>query len=115
MMSGIRFNQGDVVIVPFPFSNLSAVKQRPVLILSNNIYNDESQDVITCGITSNLSNTAHSILVGSNDLEEGSIPKTSRIKADKLFTLEKTLIIKKVATVNKATLKEVKEELMRIT
>jgi mRNA interferase MazF len=114
MTSGTTFRQGDIAIVPFPFTNLSAVKQRPVLIISNNTYNEKSEDVITAGITSNLRNMPHSVLISSNELEEGDIPKTSRIKADKLFTLDKTLIKKKVAKVNAAVLKEVKEELLRL-
>jgi mRNA interferase MazF len=49
MTFGIKYEQGDIVVVPFPFTDLSEVKQRPVLILSKK---NASLYVITCGITS---------------------------------------------------------------
>jgi len=49
MISGIMYEQGDVLIVPFPFTDLSAIKQRPVLVLSKKEYNKKTDDIITCG------------------------------------------------------------------
>ena len=107
MTSGIRFKQGDICIVPFPFSNLQAVKQRPVLIISKD---NNSDDVITCGITSYLKDSAHSVLINAENLSQGFIPTQSRIKVNKLFTLEKSLIIKKIARLNTHTLSLVKKK-----
>jgi len=45
------YRQRDIVLVPFPFSDLSAHKVRPVLILSNDMYNQRSADVVVCGLT----------------------------------------------------------------
>ncbi len=114
MRSGTRYEQGDIVLVPFPFTNLKAVKKRPVLILSNNDYNDSSEDTITCGITSNIGNHDHSVLIDNKDLVSGSIPVQSRIKADKLFTLEQSIIVKKMAKVNLKVFEDVKEELFKL-
>jgi hypothetical protein len=44
-------------------------------------------------------------------MKEGTIPKKSRIKFNKIFTLEKTLIIKKVGSVDSKILKSVKSSL----
>ncbi|GBE18705.1 pemK-like protein [archaeon BMS3Abin16] len=114
MKSGTQFEQGDIVIVPFPFSDLSSIKQRPVLVLSNNSYNKMSRDIITCAVTSNLKDSEHSVLIGNKDLTEGGIPKKSRIKADKIFTLEQSIIKKKVARVNKRVFEKVKGELKKL-
>ncbi|MEM4249233.1 MAG: type II toxin-antitoxin system PemK/MazF family toxin, partial [Candidatus Nitrosotenuis sp.] len=54
--SGISFEQGDILLIAFPFSDLTKVKQRPVLVLSNKNHNYSSNDFICCGITSNLDN-----------------------------------------------------------
>lgn len=54
MKSGISFEQGEIVFVPFPFTNLSATKKRPVLILSNTDYNKRLSDFVSCGITSDI-------------------------------------------------------------
>lgn len=114
MISGILFEQGDIVVVPFPFSDLSGFKQRPVLILSNEIYNGKSDDIVTCGITTHMKNSAYSLVLENSDLKEGAIPATSRIRVDKLFTLEKGIIRKKIAKVNKSVLEEAKKEFFKL-
>jgi len=108
------YEQGEIVVVPFPFSDLSSIKQRPVLILSKNVDNKISDDIITCGITSNLKDVKYSVLIDNADLEKGEIPAKSRIKIDKLFTLDKNIIKKRVAKINKATLFKVKEEFSKL-
>lgn len=45
-------DRGDVVLVPFPFSDLTDVKRRPALVISTREYNDASGDVIIAQITS---------------------------------------------------------------
>jgi len=104
------YEQGDIVKVPFPFSDLSNIRKRPVLILSKNKDNEIVDDVITCGITSNLKNTKYSIEIDNKDLEKGKIPIKSRIKIDKLFTLKQSIIEKKIAKVNQETFEKVREE-----
>lgn len=106
------YEQGEIIIVPFPFSDLSSIKQRPVLILSKNADNELSDDIITCGITSNLKDAKYSILIDNDNLESGEIPGKSRIKLDKLFTLDKSIIKKRIAKINKVTLSKVKEEFL---
>jgi len=110
MKSGIVFEQGEIVIVPFPFSDLRGIKQRPVLIISKNEYNQSCEDVITCGITSDLKNSQFSVLIEDNNLTKGNIPVKSRIRIDKLLTLEKNVIKKKIGKINKDTLEKVREE-----
>ncbi len=110
MKFGMQFKQGDVLIVPFPFSDLGGLRQRPVLVLSNNNYNDSCKDIITCGITSNLKNAQCSVLLDNDNLLEGEIPIKSRIKVDKLFTLEKSIIKKKIARLDKECMEKVRKE-----
>jgi len=114
MKSGTNYEQGEIVLIPFPFSDLSSIKQRPVLILSNNNYNKDTEDIVTCGITSNLKDSAYSVLIDKNDLSKGFIPLKSRIKVDKIFTLEQTLIRKKLAKVNKKIIEKVKQKILNL-
>jgi len=104
------YKQGEIIIVPFPFSNLSSIKQRPVLVLSKNTDNEKVEDVITCGITSNIKDSRYSVLIEKKNLVEGSIPKTSRIKVDKLFTISQDIIKKKVGRINRETFEKVRSE-----
>ena len=114
MKSGTKYEQGEIVIVPFPFTDLSSVKQRPVLILSKDDYNDIEEDIITCGITSNIKDEQRSIILDNAKLINGEIPLTSRIKVDKLFTLHKSIIKKSIAKINEETFKEVKNKLVNL-
>ena len=107
---GTLFSQRDILIVPFPFSNLQAVIQRPVLVLSNEDYNRSSGDVIVCGITSNLKKVPYSVVSGNDNLSEGRIPVQSKVKVDKLFTIEKEIVKKKISTLDEETFEKVKEE-----
>ena len=45
--------QADIVLVPFPYTDLSSSKQRPALVLSNTKFNESSDDAICCLITTN--------------------------------------------------------------
>lgn len=110
----MMYKQGEIIIVPFPFSDLSSIKQRPVLVLSKSKDNLNSDDIITCGITSNLKNSKYSILITNGDLQKGEIPRESRIKVDKLFTIDKNIIKKKVAMLKKETLDIVKKEFVNL-
>lgn len=114
MVSGTVYKQGDVLIVPFPFSDLSSVKQRPVLVISKTTDNESSDDIIVCGITSNLKDSKHSVIIENSNLESGEIPRKSRIKVDKLFTLDKAVIKKKLARLNKETFNQVKIEFQKL-
>jgi mRNA interferase MazF len=54
MPSAISFSQGDVFLVPFPFTGLSATKQRPALVLSPERLNKIRPDLVLAAITSQL-------------------------------------------------------------
>ena len=50
----MSFNRGDVVLVPFPFTDLTTQKQRPALVVSSKDFNDSSSDAILLAITSQI-------------------------------------------------------------
>ncbi len=114
MISGTQYKQRDILLVPFPFSDLTETKQRPVLVLSKDIYNQSSEDIVTCGITSNLLEKKFAITITQKDLDEGFLIKTSNIRVDKLFTLEKSIVRKKIGKISQKTFEKVKEEFFRI-
>jgi len=116
MKSGTKNNceQGNIVLVPFPFTDLSGKKTRPVLIISNNKYNGSSKDFVCCGITSNVEDANYSLFIDTQDLCFGFLAQPSRIKVDRIFTLEQSLIIKVIGKVNMEIFKKVKDELFKL-
>ena len=114
MQSGTALEPGEVVLVPFPFTDLSEVKRRPVLILSNRAHNSSSKDFICCGMTSNPANRRNSILIDPTEMAEGSIPVRSRIKYDRVFTLDRSLVVKALGMVSEQKLATVKRGLISL-
>lgn len=102
---------GEIVLVPFPFTDLSAAKSRPALVLSNEGFNASGADVIVCALTSNLANSAASVLVASDDLERGALAAPSRVKVAKLATLQKALVRKRVGRLAAPAMARVMREL----
>ncbi|MBI4177460.1 MAG: type II toxin-antitoxin system PemK/MazF family toxin [Candidatus Aenigmarchaeota archaeon] len=110
----MNFEQGEILLIPFPFTDLTTAKKRPVLILSKTEINRKSVDFISCGITSNIQDAEHSILIDNDDLESGYLPKPSRIKINVIFTLEKSCAIKSLGKIKESALDKVKEGLVKL-
>ncbi len=51
------YEKGDVILVPFPFSNQSAIKKRPAIVISSNAYNRISVDIVIMAVTSQIEKT----------------------------------------------------------
>jgi mRNA interferase MazF len=106
------YRQRDIVLVPFPFSDLSGQKVRPVLILSNDAYNQQSADVVVCGLTTNLSPAPYSIIIEVTDVERpGTLRHKSKIKADTIASLEQTILTKQIARLKLPVFKQVIAEI----
>lgn len=90
-----RFVKGDIVVIPFPFSDLSASKKRPALVLADLPGND----VILCQITSQHKKDQSAIPLALEDIKEGTLIKLSYIRPNKIFTADERIIIRKVATI----------------
>jgi mRNA interferase MazF len=99
---GIQYNQREIVLVPFPYTDLTAIKKRPVLILSNNRYNSNHEDIVVCLITSTNYYDDYSINLNNEDLIYGYLPETSTVKVHRLFTIHQDKIIKKFSIVKAA-------------
>ena len=105
-----RLVKGDVVVLPFPFSDLSKSKKRPALILANL----DGDDVILCQITSQARVDNYSIILTDNDFKKGSLNLTSNIRPNKLFTADKSLILYKIGALKESKIKEVETSILNI-
>lgn len=99
--------QGDLVWVKVPFSSMESEKIRPALVVSNDSYNSSTLDVVICAVTSNVQETPYSVLISQKDIASGSLPIPSKIRADKLFQVEKTKVIKSFAKLSGKTFDKV--------
>lgn len=91
-----QFIKGDVVVLPFPFSDLTGAKRRPALVLADL----QGDDIILWQITSQLNNDPYAITLNNSDFSNGSLPAASNIRPNRIFTADKNIIIKKAATIS---------------
>jgi mRNA interferase MazF len=110
----MKYKQRDIVLVPFPYSDLSSAKRRPVLIISNDSYNESKEDVVVCILTSNTFSDEYSIPITNDSLEYGLLPEPSVIKAAKLFTIHQMKIVKKFSILNTETFKSINSILIEL-
>ncbi|MFC1768204.1 type II toxin-antitoxin system PemK/MazF family toxin [Nanoarchaeota archaeon] len=105
----MKLFQRDIILLPYPFTDLSGKKVRPALVISNDDYNNETNDCIMVPITSVIKDDPFSISLTQKDLEEGKLFKPSRIKFDKVFSLEKDLVIMKIGKLDSNVFKDIKK------
>ena len=111
MKCGTMFKQREIILVPFPYSDLSKNKRRPAMIISNNNHNLHNEDVICCAITSNPREYEKSLPIEENDFENGKLIRPSRIKPTKILSLDQRNIIKVLGKLNVPKSKEVIHQL----
>lgn len=110
---GIKFRQGDLILVPFPFTDLSAIKRRPALVVSPDRLHEHSDDVILAAITSQVppSLSEFEMPLRSRDMALGRLPKPSVVKLSKIFTAHRALIVKRAGRLQKESLERILERL----
>lgn len=97
-----KFVKGDVVVVPFPFSDLSQSQRRPALVIATL----EGDDVILCQITSKTIKDNYSISIDDRDFETGSLKQPSNIRPNRLFTADSHIILYRIGNLTKVKINE---------
>lgn len=98
-----QFIKGDIVVVPFPFSDLSNSKRRPAFVVRD----FDGDDLLLCQITSQALKNEFSISINENDFISGSLNKISNIRPDKIFTCSKNIILYKIGALNEIAIQKV--------
>jgi mRNA interferase MazF len=102
--------KGDVVVVPFPFSDLSASKRRPALVLAPL----QGDDAILCQITSRDVRDGYAIPLVQGEFVSGSLRKDSNIRPNRLFTAEQSIILYAAGRVTRGKVDQVVEAVVGI-
>lgn len=99
----VTLSPASVVVIPFPFSDLSGTKLRPALVLAETGQNDW----LLCQITSNPYIDPTAVRLTNAELSKGTLNTLSFARPMKLFTANLNLIVKRVAILNDETFKAV--------
>ncbi len=110
----MRPAQGDIVLVPVPFTDLTSHRRRPVIVVSNDAYQAATQDFVSVAMTSNLKVEPYSFEITSADLADGVLSRPGRVRADKVFTRAQAIVAARFGRVNVQTLDRIRQELTRL-
>ena len=112
--SGMMFKQRDIILIPIPFTDLASQKKRPAIVISSDKYNDTSEDIIVVALTSNVKKQDFTIVITSEDLEDGKLKTTSMIRVDKIYTLNKSIVLKQFGRIKSSALAKIKTTLLKL-
>ena len=105
-----KFVKGDIVVIPFPFSDLSLAKRRPALVIADL----SGDDIILCQITSQNISDKYAITLEGKDFQSGSLKKKSNIRPNRIFTADNHIILYKIGQVKNDKLDEVIKKIIHI-
>ena len=101
------YKQKDIVLIPFPYTDLTGKSLRPALIISNKKLN-KSEDRLCCLITSK--ETIEGLIIKEKDLEK-SLPYKSWVKPHRIFTVSSKIIKKKLYSISTKFHEEIIKEI----
>jgi mRNA interferase MazF len=99
------YQPSDVVLLPFPFSDLSASKKRPVLIMQSA---NRQGDFLAAQITSQAGHQG-ALILEQKDFHVGQLPRRSFVRPDKLVTLNRSLITHRMGQLTKEAMTRIRE------
>ncbi|KKR79684.1 MAG: hypothetical protein UU24_C0004G0022 [Candidatus Nomurabacteria bacterium GW2011_GWA2_40_9] len=104
-------HKGKIVLVPFPFTDLSGQKVRPALVLHSNKKND---DFIACFISSNKKDNSGLYDLKVKADKDNNLKLDSVIKVSKIATLEKEIALGEIGSLDAKIMKEIDSKLKSI-
>jgi mRNA interferase MazF len=105
-----KFMKGDVVVVPFPFSDLTQAKRRPALVISAL----EGDDLILCQITSQYIADNYAVSLTDKDFQTGSLKQPSNARPNRIFTADDHIVLYRVGGLRVEKLNEIIEKVIDI-
>ena len=96
----MRFEPFEVVVVPFPFTDTTASKRRPALVISSKSFNDNHDQLILAMITTAKNSRWHSDVV-LTDWKAAQLAVPCKVRF-KLFTLEGSKVVRQLGVLSKA-------------
>lgn len=108
------YKQGEILLIPVPFTDLTSTKKRPVFVLSSDRYNNKTNDILVAAITSNINEKDYAVIISKVDLEIGDLKVDSCIRTDKIYSLSQGIVIKTFGRVKLHIMNRVKDKLNQL-
>jgi mRNA interferase MazF len=107
------YSFGDILLVPFPFTDQTSTKKRPAVVISSNDYNQQKLDVIIMAITSQIILPLTLGELEIADFSAAGLIKPSVIKPV-MSTIEKSLVIRKLGQLQNSDCQNLKNMIKTI-
>lgn len=109
------YKPGNIILIPFPFTDFSTFKQRPALVISSSRFNQAGGDVIIAALSSHLrERNKYEYRLSPAEQHAAGLPLPSVIKLGKIITLDKRLIRKSIGGLPSKTVKNILAEIHKI-
>ncbi|MEB3102822.1 type II toxin-antitoxin system PemK/MazF family toxin [Ferviditalea candida] len=108
----MAFKQGTVVLIPFPFSDLTGLKQRPALVMSSEESQQETRQVICMMITSTVATLSTDYSLTS--WQQSGLLKPSVVKVNRVFTINSELVKRAMGELPGHDVEQIKLRLFQI-
>ena len=110
------YKRGDIVLVPFPFTDFSTLKQRPALVISSDSFNHSREDVILVAITSQSDSASRggNYLIKSVDQKRSGLLGEGVVLVGKIITIDQRLIRSKIGILSPKVLEEISKRIFKI-
>lgn len=105
-----KFIKGDIIVLPFPFSDLTQSKKRPALVIAEL----EGDDLILCQITSQEVKDKYAVSIDEDDFETGTLKRKSNVRPNRIFTADRHIILYRLGHLKSEKINKVIEKIVDI-
>ena len=106
----VPLGPGIVVLVRFPFSDLSSSKLRPAVVLAH----AGGVDWVLCQVTSNPYGDRAAVPLGPSSFDEGGLGRESFVRPGKLFTASEVIVVRRAGTLTGAAHRKIVESVVSV-
>ena len=105
-----RFVKGDVVVVPFPFSDLTQAKRRPAFVIAVL----EGDDLILSQVTTQSTRDRYAISLDDKDFAAGGLKQPSNVRPNRIFTADSRIVLYQVGHLKPEKINDIIDKIVEI-
>ena len=105
-----RFMKGDVIVLPFPFSDLTSSKKRPAIVVASLT----GDDILVCQVTSKALSANYAVSITRADFTVGRLQQQSNVRPNRLFTADSRIVLYRAAKLTSQKMAEVTAKIVEI-
>ena len=110
----IECSTGDVVLLPFPFTDFSTFKQRPALVISSPKWNARRPDIIIAAISSRMHGSEFEYILNEKEERTGGLRVPSAVRLGNIYTIDKCLVREVLGSLDKKNVQSIQAKIHQV-